>query len=792
MTRCGAALLVVFLLSGDAPGAPKHFELCGTVRDAEGKPVKGVTVILSHNAIPKDAEVPPFRNKRATDAQGWYSVTVPWELRSSSARIYPPGGSAMRVVRITPEDAVTSIRSTKAASARMDVVLAEGVGTLSGKVTAGVAPAAGVKVVVEHRREEPYRSVDGARVFETTSGPDGTYRLERLLPGKYLVRSLTPPRGSGLVKRYNNYKGWKTVFVPSARATDVDFRLDYGRCIVGRVVDETGRPVKGAKVTAAGGGPAVRGFERLDYSGDIDLTDDEGRYKLEGLLTNTFTMTVTPPTGSGLAPIESMQGITLSMRGDRIMQDLVLVRGGTLEGTVRDADGEPVAGARVLIGSRWSPRFSTTTDRRGRYALKGLPSGAHDLRVEPPADSVWIPQLARRVRCLAGLRLPLDWTLKKGGIVHGIVTDARGTPVAGARLRVGLNNAGFETTTDRNGGYRLVGVAGQNHIHHNHSRSTGRLRVYPPVDVPCLTYTAKLDILLGVDHEVDIVLEKAGAVWGKVTDADGNGVKGVRVKAFTTDARGRAKSRGHGWAHGVLTDADGVFKLVQLPAGQIELRVAVPKDVNFLNVTGHTVEVISEEAVLTAITLEKGGVVAGTVTDDAGKPHAWAEVQLAKGSPGWRRMQFSFAGKRNTDRLGRFRFEKLTAGCYMAQVWGNMSGRALAPIRFDLARSETKTLKLVSRRAGTIEVKVTDADDKPLVGVGVLARNQDEKHRRGRGAYSTRKSGISRLRGLPPGTYTVLVMPRYAKLPFEPTELKDVVVPEGGTVNREVKLKKTE
>lgn len=52
-----------------------------------------------------------------------------------------------------------------------------------------------------------------------------------------------------------------------------------------------------------------------------------------------------------------------------------------LSGTVHDEDGEPLSGARVVLANENGEVASTTTDRKGRYAITGRWRGTHSLTV---------------------------------------------------------------------------------------------------------------------------------------------------------------------------------------------------------------------------------------------------------------------------------------------------------------------------------------------------------------------------------------------------------------------------
>jgi hypothetical protein len=54
--------------------------------------------------------------------------------------------------------------------------------------------------------------------------------------------------------------------------------------------------------------------------------------------------------------------------------EIRLERGATLHGHVVDEDGNPIAGARIVVGEQW-----LTTDSRGRYSFSALQPGIHTI-----------------------------------------------------------------------------------------------------------------------------------------------------------------------------------------------------------------------------------------------------------------------------------------------------------------------------------------------------------------------------------------------------------------------------
>jgi hypothetical protein len=150
--------------------------------------------------------------------------------------------------------------------------------------------------------------------------------------------------------------------------------------IAGRVIDATtGAPVARALVTADGGNTVTRG-------GSV-LTEANGSFRIESLPEGGYVVSVRKP-GFVVDPDDQpIVNFTLGpSRNDLILRLSPL---GAVEGTVRNADGDPmewitvqalrysvVRGRRLTTLDR-----SVTTDDRGRYRLWNLEPGRYLLRV---------------------------------------------------------------------------------------------------------------------------------------------------------------------------------------------------------------------------------------------------------------------------------------------------------------------------------------------------------------------------------------------------------------------------
>lgn len=127
----------------------------------------------------------------------------------------------------------------------------------------------------------------------------------------------------------------------------------------------------------------------------------------------------------------------------------------TIQGTVTDATGAPVGGARVTS----SPRgFEATADADGRYVIDRLPPGEHQVVAAAPDH---VTTTSSPVTVNAGEVATVDLSLATappGGTLSVRLRGPDDQPLAGATVRT---SAGIEGSTDADGALTLTGVAGE-------------------------------------------------------------------------------------------------------------------------------------------------------------------------------------------------------------------------------------------------------------------------------------------------------------------------------------------
>ena len=262
--------------------------------------------------------------------------------------------------------------------------------------------------------------------------------------------------------------------------------------VVGRVLAVgTDAPVRRATVVAektVGGDPRRGG----PFSA---TTDDEGRYRLDGLAPGEWRVTAskggyfTWQFGQRRA-FQVPPPITLA-RGQQFTADIPLARGGVITGSVSDEFGQPVAGLQVRVHRARTERghrrlqavgAADLTDDTGAFRLYGLPPGdyyvAASLRVAPVGsvvETTYAPTYfpgtgdlaeAQRIRLGLGAEASAVFSLLpvRRVRVSGAVLDSSGGPAnaflnlvtEGAELGVPLGTGGV---TRADGTFTLADVS---------------------------------------------------------------------------------------------------------------------------------------------------------------------------------------------------------------------------------------------------------------------------------------------------------------------------------------------
>jgi RNA polymerase sigma factor (sigma-70 family) len=384
--------------------------------------------------------------------------------------------------------------------------------------------------------------------------------------------------------------------------------------VSGRVLDPDAKPMAGAKIYYCLPHPGRE-------AGEVRATSDaDGRFRFELPRPSLDKLEQDTPWGrlmvAAVAPGYGPAWTTFSAPGEAAGLQLRLVKDDVpIDARILDLEGRPIAGVTVRAyaidasGERLSlsvpalPHTETTTDARGRFRLTGVgrdrdleislrgPTIATRVgdvfvrtRVSPPAHRLLNKQLPDLGK-ISYYGATSDIVAGPTKPVVGVVTDKdTGKPLPGVRVQSqflathGLLVEDFiQTTTDREGRYRLIGLP---------KGKGNRIAAIAPAGQPYFVAHKEVPDTLGLDAvRVDFALKRGVWIRGRVADmATGKAVRAhVRYGAFLDNPHLRGVP-GYEGSQPVETTADGSFTVLGLP-GRGLLAVKAEED-RYLPATG--------------------------------------------------------------------------------------------------------------------------------------------------------------------------------------------------------------
>ena len=238
---------------------------------------------------------------------------------------------------------------------------------------------------------------------------------ERVFPGV--------PAGSHRLELFDysvyEFVATADVVVETGATTDAPLVVPV---ITGRVRHTNGDPVANSTVYLS----TPNG--RYYYAG----TDDAGRYSVHGVTAGDFTASASD-SESGLSA--EVTG-TLAEGSTLLVLDVTLPPSGTVRGTFRDGDGNPVVGATVFVrssGLEYDRYLPLPTDDGGQYEARHVALGTLTVQAQDPTTSLVAE--ASGVLDTDQATVVVDLTEPRGGSVTGLVVEGDGaTPVPEATV----------------------------------------------------------------------------------------------------------------------------------------------------------------------------------------------------------------------------------------------------------------------------------------------------------------------------------------------------------------------
>lgn len=669
----------------------------GQVIDEHDAPVGGASVAIDAN--------PPIVVKSEADGSFVFEGLIRRDYRIEATAGDRYGGPAR--LRLGDKTEPVTIRMKKGGTLKVVVTS-----------TADNAPVAGAEV--ELRSTLTWKGKTGADGIAKLTGVGATW-------APLAVRANGFAPGAMIVSASGN---------PNAAET-VAIALSRGATLGGRVVDEKGKPIAGARVVATS---ASEPLPVVDARRDGVLAGADGVFTIPVVAAGTWRLTASY---EDLAPTTSVP-ITVDGMHARTGIELVLTAGAIVRGTVKDKAGAPVAGADVSVVAQgfvfWRSRRQAFTAADGTFTIAGLARRPVDVVAwhESGASAVVPTDLAAKRE--HDVSITLDIT----GSISGTVVDKSGAPVAEAQVvaepdwsggvtdrAVWIIRGVQQTVADQAGAFTFPGLP----------EGAYRIRAARPG-----ASEAALGLSAGVVAKpgappVKVIVPVDGRALGKVQLEGGKAPFAFKLTLGDTNAVPFASTDGSF----VLPAAAGTYPLTITGPGFVELTKQVTIDEG-------------KDTDLGTITVKPGRSISGRVLDEHGVPVAKATVAAGMlltggGADLYINDESIGASDTETDDSGRFRLDGFPPASLVI-IAGKASVGRSGSTRLP-ASPDSATVDLVLAPTTSLTGKVTKGGA-PLPDTVVIANPV--------GATSsnffvtTGPDGTFALDALAPGAYVVYPM----------------------------------
>jgi protocatechuate 3,4-dioxygenase beta subunit len=436
-------------------------------------------------------------------------------------------------------------------------------GTVS---AAGGSPIAGARVEFYDTLQTAFQKPEDARPWKVVfTDAAGRYAFTHVSSSSFRVRA-----SADLYETQTRTSSHALDFTPKDEV--LDFELRPGQALPGRVVDVNGVGLQGARVEAN----SQMQNNRDVQSSAIAYSDEGGWFVLEGLGGDRYTLMATAEGYSD----KKMPNVTVTAGQIQVMME----RRGSVEGWVSSTEGQPITSYSLhLMRSRPNVEPHYLNDGRsfqddegwflfdnvdpGEYVLEVRAGGFADTRSDPFT-------IERQEQPSAQLRL----VMSRGGTLKGIVIDADGQPVKGARVSLNPNNfidssisRIFKQLAPSDERERRAVTDGEGRfVFGTVPPGTYQVRAEHPESAPrVINDVVVLDDRQGGNRPIEVALPRGAVIAGQAVDDMG-------PLAFCKVQINRQDS---GFMDAGTTDKDGYFRFRNLAQGEYQVTIN-PERVN--------------------------------------------------------------------------------------------------------------------------------------------------------------------------------------------------------------------
>lgn len=651
------------------------------------------------------------------------------KVEPPSRDVAPP--SAAEVPAPTPamETEMASNRVAEAEAASTDRPARprarRGRGSISGTVTLGDGMARGdvaIELVrVEERLEEGPESEapDWTQSLDSENG----FHFDDLPLGRYFLKGRTAHAVAASM--------------PNLTRANPDFTVNMALVpsgtLEGRVVNEQGAPVAGARVYIQGTGKQFYPIPEANVMATRLITDEDGNFFSHdhGLTQHWLKVTAEGYADQGYGPLDvNTPGAVITLHG-----------GGSVSGLVVASDtGAAVPGVEVSMKeTRTTVGARKETDSEGRFAVAALAPGEYNAVVRSD-DHVLPKPVTFQVRDgveTKDLRLVVDPTASISGRVYD---EGTGAPISGMTVSASGPGVSSNAESGSDGTYRVTGLAGGQYG--VRLRTPGNSEYGQRYEPPRMVSVASGGEMTGIDFP----LSKGLHIAGRVVSENGEAVSNASVSA---------QSGNNNYSH-AQSDEEGRFTVHGLrPAPEIYAQASAE---GYGRAKAGPYSLVEGSVENAEIVLSKEAIIEGMVVDERGNPVPKALVGVMVTEAGNRRTMYH----EEANEAGEFRVSKLAAGgCSLSPgppgsqggMWNDQApGRKSITVS---AGEHVTGVRLVLDTSGVDDIRgrVTDEAGEPIQHASISANGGPGNTH---GWAQTDPDGRYVLSGLQQGEYRIM------------------------------------